>query len=258
MKSFALTLSPPSDIGEETFENICNLFDSFSWPWIGCRENASKWHAHFGVLAPYNDASAFGKRIRNLMKEFDPEEYKLPTVAIKVKTWYVGGPGYEPKIDNYNETVDTWEKYLEKDGLVRRGQHWEYTEDTWATMREQVLTPNKPPGEQREKVTWGAMQHWAKMFEDLKLPTATTEDIQMGLSNICFYHKLDKMPERRKWNELRDCLWMYINNYKGDAFTFCENMDLAQNLRKKRKLEDIVADEWHQKLNMLASEFAGQ
>lgn len=240
MKSFALTLSPPSDIGEDTFKKICDLFDSYSWQWIGCRENASKWHAHFGILAPFSDTSAFGKKIRKLMHDLDPAEYNHPKISIKIKTWYVGGPGYEPKVEHCTTAPESWEEYLAKDGNVTKGKCWEYSAEQWDKIRLEVLMPNKAPGDQREKMTWSTMEHWAKLFKDNELPMATMHDIEMGLSNICFKAKLDKMPERRKWNELRDCLWMYMNNYEGNAFTLCEDMDVKTTVRKKRKLDDLT------------------
>lgn len=240
MKSFALTLSPLSDIGEETFKQLCDMFDHYSWQWIGCRENASKWHAHFGILAPFETTSAFGKRIRTLLHRFDPKEYGDAKHSIFVTTWYVGGPGYEPKIEKCTSAPGTWEEYLTKDGDVTKGKYWEYSDEQWDKIRPEVLMSNIPPKDQRETMTWSTMQHWAKLFKENKLPMDTMHDIEMGLSNICFKAKLDKMPERRKWNELRDCLWMYMNNYEGNAFTFCEDMDVKTTIRKKRKLDALT------------------
>ncbi|AXH78543.1 MAG: hypothetical protein [Circular genetic element sp.] len=236
MKSFALTLSPAGDITPDDYKKICKLFDAEKWKWIGCRELSGKYHCHFGILAKYSNVGNFGKRVRAILRAIDETQYG-PVHAIKPKDWYIGGADYIPAVirDDSNDT--TWEDYLTKDGPIDKGEHWDYTDESWQNQRETLLTANKDPKDQYVAPAWGVMEHWAKHFTALNLPTATTKDIEMGISNICFKHRLDKMPERRKWNELRDTLWMFINKYEGNAWTFCEDVDIETQCRKKRKMD---------------------
>ena len=69
----------------------------------------------------------------------------------KCKTWYVGGDGYTPKYPNgIVTTINTWEGYLSKDGP------FEYTDDfphiEWEEVREECLTKNVDPKDQKDKV----------------------------------------------------------------------------------------------------------
>jgi hypothetical protein len=122
-KGYAVTLSPPSDISEKSFSDVCEKFEGCGWKFMGSRELAGKWHAHFGVLAPYATTSSFGKKLRQLLKAYDPEEYKN-TVSVKVKAWYVGGEGFEPKVEHPGAgKFTTWEHYIEKDATAVRSKN---------------------------------------------------------------------------------------------------------------------------------------
>lgn len=236
-KSYALTLSPPNDISAETFSEIRKIFDGQGWQYLCCRELAGKWHAHFGLLAPFATTSSCGKRVRNLLKKFDPEQY-ANTHSIKIKAWYVGGPGFEPKTETGNGKYETWEEYMGKDLYMERSDNF-WVQSAWEVVREDILWKNKPPEEQKKVIAWGTMEHWKNLLLKYDLAFDTINDIECSISNLCFNLKVEKMPDRRNERQLVYHLFLYMNGCEGNAMEMMDNWDIEKAAAKKKKWDKL-------------------
>lgn len=209
--SWAWTFSPTDGCLEEDEKLIREWMDKHTIGYVISIETAGKRHAHIGILSVRNAKKLFCEWIYKQNPERYPPEYNNRMLVSK--TWFRPRTAEEAALwhdhpdQGYGDGWTKWRDYIEKDqddGCEKHGKcKEEYT---------QYLAKNKGPDERRKRDPWPEMGKYAQKFKEFKIPHKTYEDVDAGMAQLAFGHKVIKLPDASKLKGFLMYLWKYLQS----------------------------------------------
>lgn len=200
VKSLAWTFSPPNGMNDEDEKLFREWIDKRSIGYIMAIEEAGCRHAHVGILTVANAKALIVKWLHKR----NPERYPMDaSIWLKSTTWYVGKPDVSTDVETPG-MWETWEHYMGKDSKVEK-------HGVCKEPYEHFLAPNKSPEERRKRDPWPEMTMFEKKFEEFNLPFQTFDDVDNGLAQLAYVHRVVKLPDAAKLKGLTMHLWKFLN-----------------------------------------------
>ncbi len=228
LKSWMLTINFPGfgcdEILEEYIVNYFKLHNHI-YCYVVETQNVSNRHCHFLCIASPNLKELLRKKL-----VLGKDNKKFPYISDKnfkggglnLKTWYKPsdrGNAYDYLLKEEGQEIIYSENYPEEADLF------------------EMLEDNKEDKDRRSN-KWHTMVTWQEKFEKNKLPYGTWEEVEKGVSNLCFVHKVAQMPQYRQYKELVSNLHMYMTGYEGSVFEYMEELNDKHILKRRQDALD--------------------
>lgn len=244
LTSIAVTISLREDLSDNDGSNIIKILEEMKCKFMICFETSGKnpkRHCHVAILSGLKTVSAFNQSFRRHMFSLDKERFPFGKQHhwYKGVAWYVGGPNFEPKMDdNVCREHDTWEKYVMKDGDYQTfGEPCEGGWAEWDKHRESILAPNKTPEEQKQKFSWAEMAAWQASLNEHELPFGDRDEVEDSILTLAYVKQVKQLPRMSDMKALIHNLWNYMNKTKFGMKSFEDYIDSGAEDRKRRRVE---------------------